>query len=87
MARKLTRSRDVVFLENKIIGDAEKSNESQSSPKIHISPTSISPLIVHDDHRGAREDNDESLVELVDQALLEPPTPIVEPDLRRSTRE
>ena len=48
MARKLIRSRDVVFLEDQIVGDTNKSDESQSSPEILIIPTSVSPPVVHD---------------------------------------
>ena len=34
-----------------------------------------------------REDNNDSLEELVEQAPPEPPAPPIEPELRRSTRE
>ena len=49
VARKLIRSRDM-FLEDQIIGDAEKSDEPQSSPEIPIIPTSVSPLVIDNDH-------------------------------------
>ena len=54
--------------------------------KIHIIPTSISPPVVHDDHEGAGEDNNDGPAEPVEQALPEPLAP-VEQELRRSTRE
>ena len=67
VTRKLIKSRDVVFLKDQIIGDVEKSDESQSSPEILIIQISISPPVVHDDHEGANEDNNDGLVEPVDQ--------------------
>ena len=82
MARKLIRSRDIVFL-----GDEEKSGESHSSPEIPITPTSVSPPIVHDDHRGAGEDNNDGPAEPVEQASLEPLASPFELELRRSIRE
>ena len=63
VARKLTKSRDVVFLQDQTVGNAEKSDESQSSPKIPIIPTSVSPPIVHDDHGGVEEDNNDGPLE------------------------
>ena len=87
VARKLIRSRDVIFLEDHIFGNAEKSNEPQSSPKIPIIPTSVSPTVVHNDHGGAGETNTDSPIELVDQRPPESPAPPIEPELRRSTRE
>ncbi|KAL9437320.1 hypothetical protein AB3S75_023224 [Citrus x aurantiifolia] len=87
LAKKLIRSRDVVFLEDQIVSDAEKSDESQSSLEIPIIPTSVSPPVAHDDHGGTGEDNNDSPGEPIGQAPLEPPTPLVEPELRRSTRE
>ena len=39
-----------MFLEDQIVGDTNKSDESQSSPEILIIPTSISPPVVHDDY-------------------------------------
>ena len=87
VARKLIRSRDVVFLEDQIVSDEEKNDESQSSPKIHIIPTSISTLVVHDDHGGTGEDNDDGPAEPVDQAPPESLAPPVESELRRFTRE
>ena len=65
MAKKLIRSRDVVFLEDQIVSDAKKSDESQSSPEIPIIPTSISPPTVHDNHGGAGEDNNDGPTEPV----------------------
>ena len=65
-ARKLIRSRDVIFLKYQIVGNAEKSDESQSSPKILIIPTSISPLIVHDDQGGAEGDNNDGPLKPID---------------------
>ena len=61
MARKLIRSRDVVFLENQIVSDAEKSDESQPSPEIPIIPTSVSPPAIHNDYGKAGEDNNDGL--------------------------
>ena len=87
MAKKLIRSRDVVFFEDQIIGDAKKSDESQSFPEIPIIPTSISPPTVHDNHGGAGEDNNDGPTEPVEQAPPELPTPLIELELRRSTRE
>ena len=49
LARKLIISRDVVFLKDQIVSDAEKSDKSQSSPEIPIFPTSVSSLIAHND--------------------------------------
>ena len=86
VARKLIRSRDM-FLKDQIIGDAEKSDEPQSSLDILIILSSVSPFVVQDDHRGAEEDNNDCPIEPVDQAPLEPPAPPVEPTLKRSTRE
>ena len=40
-----------MFFKDQIIGDIEKSDESQLSPKIPIFPTSLSPPVLHDDHR------------------------------------
>ena len=59
MARKLIRSRDVAFLKDHLVGDAEKSDEPHSSPEIPIIPTSISPLVVNNDHKGTGEDNND----------------------------
>ena len=87
MANKLIRSRDVVFLEDQIVSDAEKSDKSQSSPEIPIIPTLISPPTVHDNHGGAEEDNNDGPTEPVEQTPSEPPTPLIELELRRSTRE
>ena len=42
VARKLIRSKDVMFLKDQIVGDVKKSDESQSSLKIPIIPTSVS---------------------------------------------
>lgn len=64
-ARKLIKSRDIAFLKNWIVGDKENSDESQSSPKIPIISTSVSSLVVHDDHGTTGEDNNDSLVESV----------------------
>lgn len=36
-----------------IVGDVEKSDESQTSVEIHIIPTLVSPPVVHDDHERA----------------------------------
>ena len=55
MVRKLIKNRDVVFLENQIVGDTEKSDKSQSSLEIPIIPISVSLSIVYYDHKGARE--------------------------------
>ena len=68
VARKLIRSTDVVFLEDQIIGNAENSDESQLSPEIHIIWTSVSLSVVHDDHWGAEDDNNDGPVEPVEQA-------------------
>ena len=87
MARKLIRSKDVVFLDDQIIADAEKSDESRSSLEIPIIQTSVSPPIVHDDHEGTGEDNNDDSAEPIDQAPPEPPAPPVKLELRRSTRE
>ena len=87
MVRKLIRSRDFVFLEDQLVGDAEKSDEPQLSSEIPIIPTSISPLVVHNDHKGTGEDNNDGPTEPVDQAPPKPPTPPVEPEFWRSTRE
>lgn len=87
MTRKLIRSKDVVFLEDQIVGDTEKSDESQSSPEIPIILTSVSPPVVLDNHGRAGEDNNNSPVEPVDQAPLEAHAPQVELELRRSIRE
>lgn len=87
VARKLIRSRDVVFLEDQIVSGEEKNDESQSSLEIHIIPTSVSTLVVHDDHGGTGEDNDDGPTEPVEQAPPESLAPPVEPELRRSTRE
>ena len=65
VARKLIRSRDFVFLEDQIVVDEEKSDGSQSSPEIPIIPTSVSPLIVHDDHGGVGKDNNDGLAERI----------------------
>ena len=59
VARKLIRSRDVLFLKDQIVGNVEKSDEPQSSLEILIIPTSVSPLVVHNDHGGARDDNND----------------------------
>lgn len=87
MARKLIRSKYVVFLIDQIIDDKKKSNESQSSLKLSIIPTSVSPLIAHDNHEGAIEDNNDGPAQLIDQASPEPFAPPIEPELRRSTRK
>ena len=78
MARKFIRSKYVVFLKYHIVGDAEKSDKSKSSPKIPIIPTFVSPLTIHDDHRGGRENNNNSSVKPVEQAPPEPLTPPIE---------
>ena len=75
-----------MFLEDQVVGDAEKSDESQSSLQILIIPTSVSPPVAYDDHGGAREDNNDGPREPVDQAPLEPPTLPVELELRRSIK-
>ena len=49
-----------------IVGDAKKSDESKSSPKIPIIPSSISPPVVHDDYGKAGEDNNDGLEEPVE---------------------
>ena len=59
MAKKLIRSRNVVFLEYHMVGDAVNNDESQSSLKIYNILTSVYPLVVNDDHEGAGEDNNE----------------------------
>ena len=76
-----------MFLEDQIIGDTKKSDESRSSPEIFIIPISISSLAVHDDHGGAGEDNNDSPIELIEQAPPEPLAPPVKPELRRFARE
>ena len=68
-----------MFLEDHIVSTVEKSNGFQLSLEIPIIPTSISPFILHDDRGGAREDNNDGPIKVVDQVLLEPPTPLVEP--------
>ena len=68
-----------MFFDDQIVSTAEKSNEFQLSLEIPIIPTSVSPFILHDDHGGAREDNNDSLIEVVDQVLIEPHTPLVKP--------
>ena len=87
MAKKLIKSTNVVLVEDQIVSDAEKSDESQSSAKIYFILTSVSPPTVHDDHEGAGEDNNDAPAEPIEQAHLKPPTPSIEPELRRSTRE
>ena len=52
VVRKLIKSSDVVFHEDQILGDIEKSDESQLSSKIPIIPNSVSLLVLHDDHVG-----------------------------------
>ena len=64
--RKLIKSKDV-FLEDHIFGDVENNDEFQSSPEIPIIPTSVSPPVVPNDHRGVEEDNNDGPVEPVDQ--------------------
>ena len=76
-----------MLLKDHIVGDIENSDESQSSPKIPIILTSVSPLVVHDDHGGAGKDNNDGLAEQIEQAPPEPPALLVELELRRSTRE
>ena len=66
MAKKLIKSREVVILKDQIVGDVEKSDESQSSPEINIIPTLVSPLVIHDDYRRVGEDNNDSPAELID---------------------
>lgn len=83
VARKLIRSKNVVFLENQIVGDEKKSDESQSSLKIPIILTSVSPLVAHDNHGGATGDNNDSPIEPIEQASPEPSAPPVEPKLRK----
>ena len=87
VTRKFIRSRDIVFLEDQIIGDIEKSGEPWSFLEIIIIPTSVSPLGVHDDYEGAGEDNDDGPIEPVEQAPLELLAPPVKPKLRISIRE
>ena len=88
VARKLIRSRNVVFLEDRIVGDAGKSDASWSSLEIPIILTSVSPSVIYDDHRGDGEDNNDGPIELVEQEPLEPRVvPLVELELRRSTKE
>lgn len=87
MAKKLIRSRDVMFLKNQIVGYEEKSDKPQSSPETPILLTLVSLLTVHNDHRRAGQDNDDGSVEQVEQAPQELPTLLVEPELRRSTWE
>lgn len=76
-----------MFLEYQIVGDEKKNNETQSSLKIPIIPTLVSPLVVHDDHGGVREDNSNDIVKPIEQAPPKLPTPLVELELRRSTRK
>ena len=76
-----------MFLEDQVVGDAEKNDESQSFLQIPIIPTSVSSPVAHDDHEGAGEDNNGGPREPVDQAPLEPPALPVELELRRSTSE
>ena len=87
VTRKFIKNRDVVFLEDYLVDDAEKINESQSSSEIPIILTSVSPPVIHDDHRGAEKNNNDGPAEPIEQAPLELPTPPVELELRRSTRE
>ena len=87
MARKLIRSRDVMFLKDQIVGDVEKSDDSQSSLDILVIPTSVSPHVVHNDHGEAGEDNNDDLAELVEQPPPESPAPAIKPELRRPFRE
>ena len=81
------RSRNVLFLEDQIVCDAEKSDKSQSSPEISIILTSVSLPVVHDDNGGAEENTNDDLVKPVEQAPSELPSPPVEPELRRFNRE
>lgn len=64
--RQLIRSKDVVFFEDRIVSDAQKSDESQSSPKISIIPTLVFPPVVHNYRGGATEDNNDGPAKLVD---------------------
>ncbi|KAH9780323.1 hypothetical protein KPL71_008037 [Citrus sinensis] len=56
---KLTKGSPVLAKGRKIVGDAEKSDESQSSLQIPIILTSVSSPVAHDDHGGAVEDNND----------------------------
>ena len=54
-----------MLLEDQIVGDAKRSDESQSSLEILRIPTSISPPVVHDNHGRAEKDNNNGPIELV----------------------
>lgn len=49
-----------MFLEDQIICDEEKSDESQSYLEVPNIPTLISPPVVNDDHMGVENDNNNS---------------------------
>lgn len=87
MAKKFIRSKDIIFLEDQMVNDEQKSNKSQLSPEIHSIPTSLSSHILNDDHKGAREANNDGSTKSVEQVHSKPSTPPVELELRRSTQE
>ena len=68
MARKQIRSRDVVLLEGHIVGDKEMSYKSLSYLETSILITLVSLLILHDDQGEARDNNNDGLVSIVEQA-------------------
>ena len=95
--KKIVRSRGVVFLEDQVIDDGKKGENSCSSAEIHVNLDLISPLAENTDQGGdVQEDggdavNDEALpvddVELVDQVEQALTAPPVESQVRRSIRE
>ena len=80
MTRKFIRTTDVVFLEDQIVGDVEKSHEPQSSSeKIHIILTLVSTPVVYNNYEGAEEDNNNDSTKPVEKALPKPHAPPIEP--------
>lgn len=76
-----------MLLEDQIVGDEKKSNESYSSLKISIIPTSFLPHVVHYDYGRAEKDNNDSLTKSIEQVPPEPLALPDEPKLRKPTKE
>lgn len=86
MARKLIRSRDV-FLEDHKVSDKRKMMSLNHLRETPIIPLLVSPSAIHDDHRGAGEDNNDGSAKPVEQASLNPLESQVESELKRFTRD
>ena len=95
--KKIIRSRDVVFLEDQVGEDVEKAENSNPSTSTSIDLTPVHSPPVHPDYgEGVQEDHGDNgnennqadeEVEPAEQVEEEQQAPVVESQLRISTRE